>query len=195
MAELKALALDGLGGAERREQAIALAAEEVERARESGAPGAIGRALRVLGVLRRDDGIEHLREAVAVLETSQARLERAKALFALGACSGTPASRPRRATRCGARWSWRRHAGPGAGRGGPVGARRGRRAAAHHGDRRRRIADRQRAARQRPGRRGRTNKDIAQELYVTPKTVEVHLSNAYRKLGIRSRHELAEALG
>jgi DNA-binding NarL/FixJ family response regulator len=41
---------------------------------------------------------------------------------------------------------------------------------------------------------GRTNKDIAQELYVTPKTVEVHLSNAYRKLGIRSRHELPQAL-
>jgi DNA-binding NarL/FixJ family response regulator len=41
---------------------------------------------------------------------------------------------------------------------------------------------------------GQTNRDIAQELYVTPKTVEVHLSNAYRKLGIRSRRELAGAL-
>jgi DNA-binding NarL/FixJ family response regulator len=41
---------------------------------------------------------------------------------------------------------------------------------------------------------GHTNRDIAQELYVTPKTVEVHLSNAYRKLGIRSRHDLAGAL-
>jgi DNA-binding NarL/FixJ family response regulator len=41
---------------------------------------------------------------------------------------------------------------------------------------------------------GYTNRDIAQELYVTPKTVEVHLSNAYRKLGIRSRRELAGAL-
>ena len=29
---------------------------------------------------------------------------------------------------------------------------------------------------------------------MTPKTVEVHLSNAYRKLGIRSRRELAGAL-
>jgi DNA-binding CsgD family transcriptional regulator len=29
---------------------------------------------------------------------------------------------------------------------------------------------------------------------VTPKTVEVHLSNAYRKLGIASRHGLAQAL-
>jgi Bacterial regulatory proteins, luxR family len=30
--------------------------------------------------------------------------------------------------------------------------------------------------------------------YVRPKTVEVHLSNAYRKLGIGSRHDLAAAL-
>jgi len=29
---------------------------------------------------------------------------------------------------------------------------------------------------------------------VTPKTVEVHLSNAYRKLGVRGRRELAPAL-
>jgi len=36
--------------------------------------------------------------------------------------------------------------------------------------------------------------DIAQTLYVTPKTVEVHLSNAYRKLDIGSRRELARAL-
>ena len=41
---------------------------------------------------------------------------------------------------------------------------------------------------------GATNRDIAQTLYVTPKTVEVHLSNAYRKLGIRSRRELPGAL-
>ena len=41
---------------------------------------------------------------------------------------------------------------------------------------------------------GRTNRDIAQELFVTPKTVEVHLSAAYRKLGIASRRGLAQAL-
>jgi DNA-binding CsgD family transcriptional regulator len=38
---------------------------------------------------------------------------------------------------------------------------------------------------------GRTNRAIAQQLYVTPKTVEVHLSSAYRKLGVTSRGELA----
>jgi DNA-binding NarL/FixJ family response regulator len=41
---------------------------------------------------------------------------------------------------------------------------------------------------------GQTNRDIAQTLYITPKTVEVHLGSAYRKLGIASRHELASAL-
>jgi len=35
-----------------------------------------------------------------------------------------------------------------------------------------------------------TNREIAQALFVTPKTVELHLGNAYRKLGIRSRHDL-----
>ncbi|MDQ3726531.1 MAG: helix-turn-helix transcriptional regulator, partial [Actinomycetota bacterium] len=40
-----------------------------------------------------------------------------------------------------------------------------------------------------------TNREIAQALFVTPKTVEVHLSNAYRKLEIRNRRQLASALG
>jgi DNA-binding NarL/FixJ family response regulator len=42
---------------------------------------------------------------------------------------------------------------------------------------------------------GPTNREIAQALFVTPKTVEVHLSSAYRKLGIGSRSQLAAALG
>jgi DNA-binding NarL/FixJ family response regulator len=42
---------------------------------------------------------------------------------------------------------------------------------------------------------GRSNRDIAQALFVTPKTVEVHLSNSYRKLDIGSRRELPSALG
>jgi DNA-binding NarL/FixJ family response regulator len=43
-------------------------------------------------------------------------------------------------------------------------------------------------------REGKSNREIAQALYVTPKTVEVHLSNSYRKLGIKSRAGLAQAL-
>ena len=41
---------------------------------------------------------------------------------------------------------------------------------------------------------GMTNRAIAQSLFVTIKTVEVHLGNAYRKLGVPSRAALAAAL-
>jgi DNA-binding NarL/FixJ family response regulator len=41
---------------------------------------------------------------------------------------------------------------------------------------------------------GQTNRAIAEALFVTPKTVELHLRNAYRKLGARTRHELAPLL-
>ena len=41
---------------------------------------------------------------------------------------------------------------------------------------------------------GQTNREIAQALFVTRKTVEVHLTSAYRKLGITSRAELPARL-
>jgi DNA-binding CsgD family transcriptional regulator len=41
---------------------------------------------------------------------------------------------------------------------------------------------------------GAPNKPIAQSLFLTVKTVEMHLSSAYRKLDIRSRRDLASAL-
>lgn len=41
---------------------------------------------------------------------------------------------------------------------------------------------------------GLSNKEIAQALFVTVHTVEAHLSQAYRKLGVRSRAQLARAL-
>jgi DNA-binding NarL/FixJ family response regulator len=41
---------------------------------------------------------------------------------------------------------------------------------------------------------GHTNREIAEDLFVTVKTVEMHLANAYGKLGIRSRTQLADAL-
>jgi DNA-binding CsgD family transcriptional regulator len=41
---------------------------------------------------------------------------------------------------------------------------------------------------------GRSNKEIASALFVSVHTVEVHLSHAYEKLGVRSRGQLARAL-
>jgi DNA-binding CsgD family transcriptional regulator len=41
---------------------------------------------------------------------------------------------------------------------------------------------------------GLTNRQIAQALFVTEKTVEGHLSSAYRKLGITSRSQLAAVI-
>ncbi len=39
--------------------------------------------------------------------------------------------------------------------------------------------------------KGATNREVAAALYVSPKTIEVHLSRVYRKLDVRSRTELA----
>ena len=78
---LKALAVDGLG---RHGEAMRLLDEELDEARRWGAPGTLARTLRLAGMVRRDDGHELLREAVAVAERSPARLEHAKALIALG---------------------------------------------------------------------------------------------------------------
>ena len=41
---------------------------------------------------------------------------------------------------------------------------------------------------------GQTNREIAETLFVTPKTIEMHLSHAYRKLEINSRSQLAGAI-
>jgi DNA-binding CsgD family transcriptional regulator len=41
---------------------------------------------------------------------------------------------------------------------------------------------------------GRTNKEVAALLFVSDRTVEFHLSHVYRKLGVRSRAELARTL-
>jgi tetratricopeptide (TPR) repeat protein len=77
-----ALALLGLG---RRDEARRYAAEELALARQWGAPRALGKSLVAAGLAEGgEEGIGLLREAVAVLEPSQARLEHARALVELG---------------------------------------------------------------------------------------------------------------
>jgi DNA-binding NarL/FixJ family response regulator len=44
---------------------------------------------------------------------------------------------------------------------------------------------------------GATSREVGEQLFLSPRTVEAHLRNIYRKLGIRSRKELRDlpALG
>lgn len=188
-----ALALHAAG---RTDEALALAREALERARLWGAPHLVGLLLRTLGVLEGGPaGRRRLAEAVDVLAGSRARLEHARALVALGAAlrRGTRKSEARERLREGLELAHR--AG----------------AAALEEDARAELL----AAGARPRRltltglesltpserrvaelaaKSMTNKAIAQALFVTPKTVEVHLSSVYRKLEIASRTELAGAL-
>ena len=41
---------------------------------------------------------------------------------------------------------------------------------------------------------GRTNREVAAQLFTTVATVEAHLTRIYRKLGLRSRTQLARAV-
>jgi hypothetical protein len=41
---------------------------------------------------------------------------------------------------------------------------------------------------------GLSNREIADTLFVTVRTVEFHLSSTFRKLGVRSRQELSDEL-
>ena len=42
---------------------------------------------------------------------------------------------------------------------------------------------------------GATNREAASELFLSPKTIETHLTRVYRKLGLRSRSELVARIG
>jgi len=183
-----ALALNALG---ETGEARLLAREETRRARRFGAPRALGIALRAAGLVEGGaEGIELLGEAVRVLEGSPARLEHARASTDLGAALRRAkqwgAARPPlrfgidQAERCGARALASRAREELAAAGGrPPGERREGVAALTASELRvaRRAAD------------GLANKEIAQGLFVTVKTVEKHLASAYRKLGT-SRAEL-----
>ncbi|MDX6643542.1 MAG: hypothetical protein QOD76_1504 [Solirubrobacteraceae bacterium] len=188
-----ALVLTRLG---RSEEALRLVHEEVKLARRWGAPRGLGSALCSAGlVVQGEEGVGLLREAVEVLSDSPAVLVRARASTELGAAlrRGNHRSEARKllavglefAERCGASALVERARTELIATGA-----RPRRAVRTGVDAltpsERRVA--QLAA------KGRTNRDIAQELFVTPKTIEVHLSHTYQKLSIRSRSQLAAAL-
>jgi DNA-binding CsgD family transcriptional regulator len=189
---LRAVALDTLG---MKRKAIELAAEELDRARDWGAPGTVARSLRVLGMLEGAEGLERLEEAVDVVSRAPCRLELAKALAALG-ITRRRAGRPDYAREplarahelaevCGAE----RLLGqirtellavgvePTSARPRGVGSLTATE---------RRVAALAAA--------GRAEREIAQELFVTPRMIEIKLGSALRKLGASSQGELALAL-
>jgi DNA-binding CsgD family transcriptional regulator len=185
-----ALATYALGDVE---EAARLAEEELVLARRWGVPRALGRSLRVLGLVGgRPDLLE---ESVRVLDGGPARLELARSCAARGAALRRAGQRTlarqvldralELAQLCGA-----------TGLAAEVGAElrsagyRPRVSPAGGVDAltlsERRVVDLAVA--------GLSNRSIAQELFVTPKTVELHLTNSYRKLGIGGRAQLADAL-
>jgi DNA-binding CsgD family transcriptional regulator len=185
-----------LHAAGRSDEAVAIVVDALDRARSWGAPHLTGLLLRTLGMLEGGrSGEKRLAEAVDALSRSRARLEHARALVALGSALRQD----------GRSVEAREHLRQGL----EIAHRTGARA----------LAEEARTELLAAGARPRgptvtgvealtpterrvaelaagtmTNKAIAQALFVTPKTVEVHLSNAYRKLEISSRRELAGAL-
>lgn len=184
--------------AARVEDAVLLAREELALAQDwHGAPRSIAIAQRTLGHVTPDrhEALKLLRASVDLLERSPARLELAYSLVALGSALRRQGHRKDAreilqrgmdtATRCGST-TLARHAhdellATGA---------RPRRHAITGADSltpsERRIA--QMAA------RGLTNKQIAQDLFLSTRTIETHLRHACQKLDITSRTQLAAAL-
>ena len=183
-------------GLDRRDDALRYAYVDLDLARQWGSPRTLGESLVAAGLAEGGgEGRALLQEAVAVLEPSEARLEHARALVELGSAlrrsnRRSDAREPLRlgrelATLCGAT---------------PLAERAGAELLAT-GARPRRIAlsgvesltpSERRVAQM--AAEGSTNRQIAQDLFVTTKTVEVHLSSVYRKLDIASRTQLPAAL-
>jgi DNA-binding CsgD family transcriptional regulator len=181
---------------ERADEARELATEELAFARTWGAPRALAAALRTVGLVEGGAaGLALFEEAVQVVEGSPAKLEHAKARTELGAAL-------RRANRrSDAREHLRQAVELATICGATSLAERAERELLTTGARPRRVALSGVASLTPSERRiaelaaeGPTNREIAQTLFVTQRTVEVHLTSTYRKLGITSRSQLAAAL-
>jgi DNA-binding CsgD family transcriptional regulator len=180
----------------RSDEAKALAGEELDLSRRWGAPRTVGVSLRVLGLVEGGSaGEQLLREAVDVLEGSPARLEHARALIDLGAALR------RRNQRSDARQLLRTGVELAHACGGTVLVERANHELAATGAHPRTVllsgVDALTASERRVAQMAAedlSNKEIAQALFVTVKTVEQHLGRVYRKLDIGSRRALGAAL-
>ncbi|GAA3238766.1 AAA family ATPase [Streptomyces lavendulae] len=184
-----------LGGGQ---EALALATEELRLARVWNTPRTVGRALRVLGTAtggRRglhlaEEAVDTLRDAPADagMELVEALLAHGRQLLAAGE-RGRARERLREAADLAERKGGLRllalteKALREGGSRAPTTVRTGSGALTAS---ERRIAELAAA--------GRTNTEIADLLHLARRTVETHLTSAYRKLGIRGRAELPAAL-
>jgi DNA-binding CsgD family transcriptional regulator len=185
-----ALAAAQLGKLER---ARALAALEVQQARAANGARALGIALRAAGLVGEDPTL--LEESVAVLEHSPARLELGRSLMFAGIAQRRAGRTTRArltlsralelAMECGARPLVERTLTELR----AAGARPRRRPRAGLGALT--ASERQTAE---LAAAGRTTKQIAATLFLSPKTVEGHLTSVFRKLGVASRSELGSRL-
>jgi DNA-binding CsgD family transcriptional regulator len=193
----KAFAAPALASLGESELAARLAGEHLAMARCVGAPGVLGLSLRhAAAAIGGDERLPLLEEAASILEQSSSQLELAHALADLGTELGRAGRRREGrgahrkamelAEHCGAitlanRARSELQAGP------------GRRARLELTGPAALTAAEWRVCRQ--AAEGRTNREIAQTLFVTEKTIERHLSSAYHKLGVRSRFQLLGAIG
>ena len=177
-------------------EAHAWAERELAAAHEWGTPRAVGVARVALGLITGGAaGIEQLQQAAAILEGSPARLELAHALLELGAAL-------RRANqRAAARAPLGRGMTLAAQCGADGLAERAREELRATGARPRRLMLSGLKALTPSERRvaelaaaGHTNKQIAQALFVSTRTVETHVRHALQKLNITSREQLAQRL-
>ncbi|MFI0780417.1 ATP-binding protein [Streptomyces sp. NPDC021212] len=179
-----------------RASAIDMAERDLELSRRWGTHKAIGVSLRTLGTVTGGKrGLELLSQAVDMLEHSPARVELAYTLNEFGAACQRLARRDAArsslqralvvAEECSASCLADRVRGtlPLVG---------GRLRADKASDARRLTPSERRVAEL--AAQGRSNREISEALFVTRRTVEIHLTSAYRKLGISGRPELAFAL-
>ncbi|HJS94336.1 MAG TPA: LuxR C-terminal-related transcriptional regulator, partial [Solirubrobacteraceae bacterium] len=180
-----------------QERAVELAREDFARAERTDVLHLRIRARRVLGLAEGGKtGTRRLRTAVRMGSEGPPRLETIRALIDLGAAM-------RRENQRAEARAWLERGADMAAYGGAVALNeRARVELAAAGARPRREALLSGPASLTASERriaelaatGQSNREIAQALFVTPKTVEYHLRNTYRKLDIATRAQLAEAL-